>query len=138
MTEKNNTLNYLVDLIKNNCPSVKSVSRQFKLINQFRKPELPAVIIIDGPLTRTDFGQRLLFTFEVIIRIVDYNEDHISESINNVADEILNTLDNDPYLGGNSIKPIRLLRIETDEGWLSPFGVSDIRIETYFASCRRI
>ena len=138
MNERNQILDYIVDLIKNNSTLVKTVSRQFRPIDQYRLPELPAVAVLDGMLTRIELNMRNLFEFEVIVRIICYDEKRVSEKLNNITDEILNLLDTDHYLGGNSIKPISLIRIDTDEGWLSPFAIADIRIKTFFTSCRRI
>jgi len=129
---RNNIINYIVELLNNNKNFIKTVTRKYRNIESVRPVETPIVFVIDGIETRRVICNRDLCEFEVILRIIVYNEDNTSEVLNNVIDECISILYSDKQLGGNTLKPLRVLRIETDEGWLYPLGIADIRIQTTY------
>jgi len=129
---RNEILNYIVDLINNNKTEIRTVTRRYRNTESIRPYETPIVFVIDGVETRKMVCNRDLCEFEVILRIVVYNEDNTSEILNKAIQESINIIYSDKFLGGNSVKPIKVLRIETDEGWLYPFGIADVRILTAY------
>lgn len=129
---RNEILNYITNLLNSNKNVVKTVTRQYSLLTDFRPFELPVVMVVDGIEVRENGCNRDICNFEVILRIVVYNEDNTSEILNQCIEECISILYSDKFLGGNSLKAVSVRRIETDEGWLYPYGMADIRVETSY------
>lgn len=133
--EREDILNEIVTILSNSLTGVKSVSRVIKDINSYTSVDLPVVTVIGGDEQRNYEGRRMIAVFEVVIRIID-REDGVTKSmegLNNIISQVENVLEDNPYLNGKSIFPVRLTRIETDEGWLFPFTMASIYVETYYS-----
>jgi len=133
--EREDILNAVVNILSLNLVGVKSVSRVIKDINTYTSIDLPAVTVIGGDEQRNYEGRRMIATFEVIVRVLD-KEDGTSknlETLNGIISQIEKIVEDNPYLDNTSVFPVRITRIETDEGWLFPYTLANIYIETYYS-----
>jgi len=139
MEERENILNYLKDKVleiteDNGYPiTIRTSTRQYKPYDLYEPFELPAIHVVDGTERRTYEGKRVLHHFNVILRVVVYDEEHVSSDLNKVIDSITRLLEEDLFLGGNVILPIYIDSVETDEGWLAPYAMCDVSVATVYS-----
>ena len=133
MSERNKIINYFVEKLST-IDELSKVTTLVKPLDALSTTELPMVIIIDGDETREYSGARMLAYFDVHLRIIDDRSNHHKEPffVNQLISKIEKLLEEDPYLGGLSVAPIEIDRIETDEGWLYPFTFANIVVKTTY------
>lgn len=133
MSEREDIINYILNLI-NDFPEVNTVTRVVKSFDALSTSELPQITVIDGEEIRNYEGPRMIAAFQVHLRIIDdrSNVNKVSTFLNDLISQIEKRIENDPYLGGHSAFPIRIIRIDTDEGWMFPFMFANIVLETYY------
>ena len=138
-SERENILDKVVDILASSLTGVRSVSRKIKDLNSYTSLELPAVVVMGGDETRRYNGNRMIATFQVLVRIIT-NEDGVEKSLsvlNDIISQVETTLENNKCLDGLSILPLQITHIETDEGWMFPFSLATIFVETYYSRIRQ-
>ncbi len=135
-SERENIVQYITNLLTENINELTTVTRVVRPLDAISPAELPMAIVIDGDESRDYQGARMIATFQVHIRLIDDRSqfNKTSTFLNSLISNIENLLGKDPYLGGNSAFPVRIFRIETDEGWLYPFTFANIVVSTYYTS----
>ena len=136
MQFRENILNYLENKLKEITTDngyntdVKTVTRKQLNVPTLDVFEFPCICIADGDETREYFGQRVLHHFNVILKCWVYDENNVSTKINLLLEDITNLIANDLFLGNNSDQAVFILNVETDEGYLFPFGFMELTIKT--------
>ncbi|MBW1666716.1 MAG: hypothetical protein JRJ66_01455 [Deltaproteobacteria bacterium] len=94
--------------------------------------EFPQVFVMDGAESKV-YGSNIMVdsTLEVVIRAYEHDQSDTSQKLNNLLEDIEKALCADHTRGGYAVNTIPL-KIETDEGWLQPFGILEFRWSIFY------
>ena len=136
MNTREQITEYIYNLVSSNLSNdFRTIRRQYKPYDTFMPVELPALCVIPSDEERRYEGHRMIAQFTVILRIIIYSETDITTQLNNLISKVDDLLASDPYLGGNSAFPARIVTIETSSNWLIPYELADVNIHTFYTRC---
>ena len=110
----------------------KQVADTWISIEEFKPFHTPSAFVLLGRENREYSGSRVICYFDVIIRLLIYDKEHLTTKLNDTIQQVLSIFEEDPYLGGKSDFPVQVVDIEPTEGFFAPFEVADITVRTVY------
>lgn len=94
--------------------------------------EYPQVFVVDGT-ERKEYGNNVMVEcfLEVIVRGYEHDAEDASAKINNLLQDVEKALCVDHTRGGSAVNTAPV-SVQTDEGWLAPYGIFEYRFEILY------
>lgn len=138
-TSKNEILDYIAGTMLPKIKKVDGYKTTPKLItrkalhyNEVTTNKSPTIMVIDGEESRRLHGNRVIADCVVILRCVVIDNTPGSAMMSDLEYDITQVVKNDLFLGNNLNLPISILTVNTDEGWLTPTHISEIRLSVRY------